>query len=308
MSPTNPAVDVSVIVVSFNTCSLLRDCLRSVYEKTEGVSFEVIVSDNGSTDGSVEMVRKEFPQVRLVENNANLGFGTANNRGLDVACGKFIFYLNSDTLLNNNAIKFFCDFWKAHESENLGALGCNLVDAEGKWTESHNKFPRGQEILKAGLHHMAAFYVKNVMKLLHLDFSKLRPVPRYERFVGNVDYVVGADLFVKNTPDARFDEKFFLYYEETDMQWRMAKKGLKRTIIDGPSVVHLIRGGRGKQDDVVRYGSFSMIQSEISKVYYAKKNISRFMPFFLKPMIFAQWLSPYIFKSTRKHFKSLWSV
>jgi len=304
----NPSIDASVIVVSFNTCDLLRDCLHSVYEQTEGVSFEVIVSDNGSADGSVEMVKREFPQVVLVENRANLGFGTANNRGLDVARGEFVFYLNSDTLLKNNAIKCFLDFWKDHESENLGALGCNLVDAEGQWTESYNRFPQGCKIFMAGLHHVAAFYVKNIMKLLRLDFSKLRPIPHYERFVGNVDYVVGADLFVRNTPDARFDENFFLYYEETDLQWRMAKKGLKRAIIDGPSVVHLIRGGRGRQDDVARYGSFSMIQSEISKVYYTKKNISRILPFFLKLMIAVQWFSPYIFKSTRKHFKRLWSI
>lgn len=304
----NPSIDASVIVVSFNTCDLLRDCLHSVYEQTEGVSFEVIVSDNGSADGSVEMVKREFPQAVLVENRANLGFGTANNRGLDVARGEFVFYLNSDTLLKNNAIKCFLDFWKDHESENLGALGCNLIDAEGQWTESYNRFPQGRKIFMAGLHHVAAFYVKNIMKLLRLDFSKLRPIPHYERVVGNVDYVVGADLFVRNTPDARFDENFFLYYEETDLQWRMAKKGLKRAIIDGPSVVHLIRGGRGRQDDVARYGSFSMIQSEISKVYYTKKNISRILPFFLKLMIAVQWFSPYIFRSTRKHFKRLWSI
>ena len=89
-----PSLNVSVVIVSFNTCNLLRDCLKSIYENTSGVLFEVIVSDNGSVDGSVEMVKKEFPQVVLVENNANLGFGTANNRGLDVAKGEFVFYLN----------------------------------------------------------------------------------------------------------------------------------------------------------------------------------------------------------------------
>lgn len=301
-------VSVSVIIVSFNTCDLLRNCLRSVYEKTEGVSFEVIVSDNGSEDGSIEMVKQEFPQVVLLENRANLGFGTGNNRGLDVAQGECVFYLNSDTLLINNAVKIFYDYWKSHESDNLGALGCNLVDAEGKRTLSYGSFPQTKNLVKAGLRHLLAFYVKNAMKLLRMDISKLRPVPVYKAFVGDVDFVNGAALFVKNTPYARFDEDFFLYYEETDMQWRMAQEGLKRRIIEGPSVVHLVRGGRGKADDVVRYGSFSIIQSEISKVRYTKKNLSSMAAALLKAMILLHWVSPYIFKNTRKFFGQLWSV
>lgn len=304
----NSAVEVSVIIVNYKTCDLLRNCLRSVFEQTKDVSLEVIVSDNGSEDGSVEMVRNEFPQVVLVENKANLGFGTANNRGLDVAKGEFIFYLNSDTLLLNNAIKEFRDYWKAHESENLGALGCNLVDAEGVLTESHGKFPEKGKLLTAMAHHLAAFAVKNVMKFLHMDFSKLRPIPVYKKFVGDVDFVVGADLFVKKSELARFDENFFLYYEETDMQWRMAKAGLKRRLIEGPRVMHLIRGGRGKMDDVLRYGSFSIIQSEISKVRYTKKNLSKSVSFALKVMILLHWLSPYIFKNTRKYFGVMRSV
>ena len=302
------AVEVSVIIVNYKTCELLRNCLRSVFEQTKDVSFEVIVSDNGSEDGSVEMVRNEFPQVVLVENKANLGFGAANNRGLDVAKGEFVFYLNSDTLLLNNAIKDFCDYWKTHEDEHLGALGCNLVDAEGLLTESYGVFPKKGKLLKAMVHHLAAFTVKNVMKFFHMDFSKLRPVPVYKKFIGDVDFVIGADLFVKKSEQARFDEKFFLYYEETDMQWRMAKAGLKRRLIDGPQVMHLVRGGRGKMDDVLRYGSFSIIQSEISKVRYTKKNLSKPVSFALKVMILLHWLSPYIFKNTRKYFGMMRSV
>ena len=304
----NSSVDVSVIIVSFNTCDLLRNCLHSVFEKTSGVSFEVIVSDNGSVDGSVEMVRNEFPQVVLVENKANLGFGTANNRGLDIAKGEFVFYLNSDTLLLNNAIKDFYDYWKSHEDENLGALGCNLVDAEGSLTESHGEFPETKVLLKKMVRHLLAFYVKCVLKLLGRDISGIRPIPVYKYFVGDVDYVVGADLFVKNSPYARFDENFFLYFEETDMQLRMMRDGLRRVLIEGPAVSHLIRGGKKKMDDVLRYGSFSIIQAEISRVRYTKKNLSVPAASVLKAMILLHWLSPYIFKNTRKFFKQMWSV
>lgn len=300
-------VGVSVIIVNYNTRELLRNCLRSVFEKTEGVSFEVIVSDNGSEDGSIEMLKQEFPQVVLVENRANLGFGTGNNRGLDVARGEYIFYLNSDTLLLNNALKIFYDYWNAHAAENLGVLGCNLMGPDNCLTESHGKFPRAGKLVKAMVHHLTAFCVKNVMKFLHMDYSKLRPRPKYERYVGDVEYVVGADMFMKNSPAARFDENFFLYFEETDLQWRLSRQGLRRVLIDGPEIVHLVQGGK-RPDDIARYGSFSMIQSEISKVRYTKKNLSRLASFLLKGMIFVHWLSPYIFKNTRKYFGMLWRV
>lgn len=100
-------MDVSIIIVNYNTKELTRNCLRSIFDQTKDVDFEVIVSDNGSTDGSIEMIRAEFPQVILIENNANLGFGAANNRGLKIARGKYVFYLNSDTVLLNNAVKLF---------------------------------------------------------------------------------------------------------------------------------------------------------------------------------------------------------
>lgn len=301
-------MQVSIIIVNYNTQELLRNCLKSVVEQTKDISYEIIVSDNGSVDGSLEMVRQEFPDVVLLDNKANLGFGTANNRGLDVAKGECIFYLNSDTLLHNNAVKIFYDYWKAHELEGLGALGCNLLDADGQLSHSYGSFPSAPELFKKMVHHIIAFYVKNVMKLFRMDISRLRPPPHYEYKTGEVDYVTGADLFLRNSEDARFDETFFLYYEETDMQLKLAKKGLKRVMIDGPSVMHLVRGGKKQVDDVILEGSFSMCQSEISKVRYTKKHLSGLVAFFLKLMISLKWLSPYIFRNTRNHFKSLWRV
>ena len=82
------SLDVSIIIVNYNTKELLADCLNSIYERTKNINFEVIVSDNGSKDSSIEMLKKNFPQVLLIENNANLGFGAANNRGLAIASGK----------------------------------------------------------------------------------------------------------------------------------------------------------------------------------------------------------------------------
>ena len=301
-------MQVSVVIVNFNTCDLLRNCLHSVFSQTKDIEFEVIVSDNGSVDGSVEMIRQEFPQVVLVENNANLGFGPANNRGVDVAKGEYIFYLNSDTLLFNNAIKIFYDYWKSHEDENLGALGCNLVDAEKQISHSYGQFPTAFFLLKKMVLHVISFYAKNVLKLLGANMRKFQKLPINEYMTGNVDYVTGADLFVKNDPRYLFDEDFFLYFEETDMQFRMMKDGLCRRIIEGPSIAHLVRGGAERPDDVLLCGTFSLIQSEISKVRFTKKHLSRTTAFLLKLLISVIWMSPFILKNTRKHFKALWSV
>ena len=98
-------IDVSVIIVNYNTKDLLRDCINSVIEQTKNISFEIIVSDNGSSDGSIEMLKAEFPKVIILNNKENLGFGKANNRGAEISNGKYLFLLNSDTVLLNNAIK-----------------------------------------------------------------------------------------------------------------------------------------------------------------------------------------------------------
>ena len=103
-------MDVSIIIVSYNTKSLIKNCINSIYKYTKDISFEIIVSDNGSIDGSVEMIKRDFPSVILIENNENLGFGAANNKGLALAKGKYILYLNSDTILLNNSVKFFYDY------------------------------------------------------------------------------------------------------------------------------------------------------------------------------------------------------
>src|SRR5574344_2782031 len=78
-------MDVSIIIVNYNTCTLLRNCIRSIYDKTNGISFEILISDNNSSDGTSEMIFKEFPEVKFIENHKNLGFGAANNRALDIA-------------------------------------------------------------------------------------------------------------------------------------------------------------------------------------------------------------------------------
>ena len=294
----NTTCDVSIIIVNYNTRDLTFDCLRSIYEQTKDISFEVIVSDNGSTDGSIEMIAKEFPQAILIENNANIGFGSANNKGLYIAKGKYIFYLNSDTVLLNNAVKMFFDYWENSEDrEQLGALGGVLLDHQHNTIHSGGIFPSYISICINQMKVMCFHLVKSLVSVFHLThlYQKIqRNISLHEDVaIGDIDYVTGADLFMKNNDFARFDETFFLYYEETDLQYNIAKKGLSRRIISGPRIVHFTR-----KLDRFNISSFSTICSQNSAVYYVKKNLGG-KALLLSFLIFIDRLNPFV----KKHIK-----
>lgn len=133
-------IDVSVIIVSYNTCQMTKECIESIVNNTRDISYEIIVSDNASVDGSVEMIKTEFPEIFLIENDKNLGFGAANNIAIDNAHGKYLFLLNSDTKLLNNAIKYFFEYFELHEDE-IGALGAYLINTQNFYIHSFGAYP-----------------------------------------------------------------------------------------------------------------------------------------------------------------------
>lgn len=263
-------MDVSIIIVNFNTRELTHNCLASIFEKTERIKFEVIVSDNGSSDGSVEMIRAEFPQVILIENGKNLGFGAANNRALRIAKGKYIFYLNSDTVLLNNAVKIFFDYFEKNgEREKIGALGCWLQDENGNEIHSGGNFPT----YKNTSHYLFmcvldSFGIKRFAGKIGLYHENINFRPE------RVDYITGADLFLKNDEMAKFDERFFMYFEETDLQFRLSKLGLERKIISDAKIIHFV-GGSGTEDKM----KYSFVKTTAlfywkSCLLYFTKNLS----------------------------------
>jgi GT2 family glycosyltransferase len=304
-------MDVSIIIVNYNTKELLRNCLVSIYTQTDDIKYEVIVSDNGSSDGSVEMVRIEFPQVILIENNANIGFGAANNKGLDIAKGKYVFYLNSDTVLLNNAIKIFYDFWEQYSKpDTLGAIGCNLINENYETVISSDKFPQIQKtILDLSILNIIIFlktivFIFRCQKLLPSNNKKIEPI------FGEVDFVCGADLFMLNDKDYRYDEQFFLYYEETDIQFRLYKKGKKRILIDKALIQHLIGKSDKSSHFLKRYISFSKIQSYISCIRYFRKNYPdrKLKLNIIKLLTLFIFCNPFFLKNTYKYISIILSI
>ncbi len=312
------ACDVSIIIVNYNTCSLLHDCLQSVYEKTEGLSFEVLVSDNGSTDDSVYMVRRDFPQVELLENRANLGFGAANNRALDRAVGKYIFYLNSDTVLLNNAVKFFFDYWESHPGEDIGCLGCNLEWPDGRFCLSAGASRNGRfknaGVLRRNQRKLCFSSYKVAMR--HYLFRRpLRLVedkdPPVEKKIGAVGYVTGADLFLLNDEHARFDEAYFMYYEEVDLEYALSAAGKKALLIDGPRIIHFEGASAVKEKyEVLDQANFGKIHTNLSALRFFKKHslIRSFSLFCTKVYTTLLWLNPIVVKTTGRYVRRLWKI
>lgn len=235
-------MDVSVIIVTYNTRQMTNECISSIVEKTKDVSYEIILVDNASKDGSKEFFFGDN-RITYIYNDENFGFGKANNIGAKAAKGKYLFFLNSDTYFLNNALLYFLNH--AEESNNIGVgfWGTQLKDKEGRVNGNGSTFPTIRKSLMLAAH-------------IHPKEIDYREEP-FEPYT--VDYVLGADMF---TPRALFeilngfDEDYFMYYEESDLQRRAYKKGYGAVIIPGPHIVHL----EGKSTEKVSHKKRMMVE------------------------------------------------
>jgi GT2 family glycosyltransferase len=221
-------MDISIILVSYNTEKLTYNCIKSIYEKTQGVNFDIWLADNASSDNSVNTIKKNFPKVNIIENKENLGFGTANNLAIKQTNAKYVFLLNTDTILINNAIKILLEFMENPLNSNSGSCGGNLYDENMEYTHSYGKFPT---IYKLAIE---AIGLKNLFKKHYKE--KIITEPK------EVDYITGANLMIRKSALDKvglFDQRFFLYYEETELLYRLKKFGFKSFIVPDAKIIHL---------------------------------------------------------------------
>ena len=233
------AVDLSVIVVNWNTRELLRACLASVKRHTTGLEYELIVVDNGSADGSPAIVREEFPEVALIENKDNRGFAAANNQAIRIARGRAVLLLNSDTELVENSLLKLHRF--LFSRENIGAVGGRLAYAGGASQWSYGFEP--------SLGRMLWITVSGL-----LGISRGRKpgaiVPEGVDRPLKVEYIVGADLMVKKSvldQIGLLDESFFAYFEETDLCRRVRAAGHEVWFTPETSIVHRVGSSFGPE-------------------------------------------------------------
>lgn len=223
-------VEVSVIYVNYKTGGLIVDSIQSVKKLSEDISFEIIVVDNCSGDGSVEQIKKACPEVTLIQAPENLGFGRANNLGIEAAKGEMVLFLNPDTLLVNNAIKILYDYLK--EDNGTGACGGNLVDMNLCPVNSFGRrFPSFYE------EFVSIFYLKPLLWR--------NPRSAFYNYTGKpleVASIVGADLMVKRSVLDKvgyFSPDFFMNFEETELCFRIKKAGYRIMSVPEARIVHL---------------------------------------------------------------------
>lgn len=220
--------DVSIIIVNYNTLKMTSECIDSVIEKTEGISYEIILVDNASSDGSKDFFSND-KRVRYIYNDENLGFGRANNKGIEIAQGRNILFLNSDTLLRNNAVKILSDY--LDNNEKVGACGGNLYNREEQPEFSFGRyFPSVYEELNSIFND----------KLDRLRFGENKNFNHTARPL-EVAFISGADLMVKKTVlnvTGWFSANFFLYYEETELCFRINKNNFKITSVPEAQITH----------------------------------------------------------------------
>jgi len=251
-------MDISVIIVNYNTRKVTVNCIDSIFAQTSGIIFEVILVDNASTDGSKEWFEKDN-RITYVYSEKNLGFGRANNLGFTYCKGKYIFCLNSDTLLLNNALLLFFNKMESLPAE-VGCMGTLLLDCHHQVMHSYGQFPTLLNNIKWRLGKPCEWRDPGWMQKTDTCFFE-------------VDYVTGADLFVRRNVIEScgfFDPDFFLYFEETEMQWRFHNKGYRVCIYTDPHIVHLEGRSAPKHTPVIKTlrGLLRIVNSE--RLYFKK--------------------------------------
>lgn len=268
--------DLSIVVVNWNTRGLLAQCLQSVYDTVSNLDFEIIIVDNASVDGSVEMVRRDFPQVQIIANAENVGFARANNQALAHCQARYVLLLNSDAQALPGSLDKAVRFMDEHPS--AGIAGVRLLNADGTFQASYTPFPT---------------FWREFLILSGLGRLLIRPTfPSYgsriekgaQRIKG---YLEGAYLMARRQAVEQIgglDERIFMYAEDVDWCRRFHQAGWEVWYLPQAPIVHY--GGKSSKK---RQGR---MEAELyrSRVYFFRKHYSQAATFCLKVLIYAMTL------------------
>lgn len=213
-------MDLSILIVNYNTCRLTLDCLQSVYDSKTVYSYEVIVVDNASSDDSVESIRREYPGARLIANTDNTGFAKANNQAMAIAKGRYVLLLNSDTIVQPDTLQTMVAYMD--ENPQVGASGCKIILPDGSLDKACKRgfpTPSASFYYAFGFSRMFPDQPKfNQYQLGYLDPNETYPI----------DCLVGAFMLVRRETIQQvggLDETFFMYGEDIDWCYRIKQAG-----------------------------------------------------------------------------------
>lgn len=261
MTDPNPnSLELSIIVVTYNSRRHIRDCLESIQQNAGDIKHEVIVVDNASQDGTPDIIRNEFPHVRFIANQQNPGYARSNNQGISQSQGRTILMLNPDTVVLPKTLALLLQ--EMHQSPDMGLLGCRLLNADRSLQQSF-----GYEV---------SFWSEAVRKFFFNLWENHRfpPVGWLMRYLHSkkreVDWVKGASMLARRQAllDAKLmDENFFLYLEDADLCQRIRNLGWKVCYTPEAAVIHF--GGGSVRSNPER----SALEYRRSQLYYFKKHL-----------------------------------
>jgi GT2 family glycosyltransferase len=276
---TNSKVAISIIIVNYKTPQLLLECVRSIVDTTNELSYEIVIVDNNSEDESEYLVSSKFPNVKWINSGYNAGFARANNLGIRNAIGNYVLLLNSDTIVNEKTlINTFNDYIDLEKTkQKIGMLACQLIDLNGNI--QHNSRPKVRNIQKIIIAHPLVILLSRILRIKPEDkersillLNELHTVFHETKWLGGTFLFYNKDISSKN--GHYLDEDFFMYGEDTEWSLRLRKKGYKHFFTPNASVIHA-EGGSFKMKATKR------IQISISEWLFIMKYYGKFTYFFL---------------------------
>ncbi len=259
-------MNVSICIVNWNTKDLLHDCIKSIKEKTSGIDYEIIIVDNASSDGSVEMIRHTFPDCKLIASDQNLGFVKGNNLAIKEASGKYIVYLNPDTTLVTNAITGMHNFLE--NNREYGAIGCKLIDQNGNIQYTcAAAFPTPFNTLSPLLLLDRIFPKSKLFAARELDYWN-------HEDSRDVECLSGACIMTrKNIIDdlGGFDENIFMYSEDIDLCYQILRRNWNIFYLASEIIIH----HEGASTRKKKNRNFAPLMQKASNYYFIRKNFGQ---------------------------------
>jgi len=279
--------DVSVIIVNYNTKELSTRCIDSVVTHTQGITYEVILIDNASQDDSLAFLEtryKDNTHIQIIGNKENIGFGRACNIGISMSQADYIYLLNPDAFLENNAMKFYVDFMAKNQNKKIGALGSHMYDEYGNPQHSFGSFRFMKKDIRRRLKKVL---VKNIIPPSLKEKVKRKRKKTSQSSIPlqsnrSVDYITGANLFIPKKvlrEIGLFDPDYFMYSEEVDLQYRMQKENYSRIVISTPRIIHL----QGESFESKKANS-RRIMAHVGKLIFIKKHHTAFVYYAYKSL------------------------
>jgi len=273
---------LAISIVSYNCLQYLKECLDSIYKNPPGSSYEVVVVDNASTDGTSGFVKKNYPKLRLISNDKNIGFAAANNQAINATSSEYILLINSDCKVYRKSLDRLIKF--AGENPETGIIGPRVTNSDGSIQLSCRNFP---SFFNAAAHTLLVnIYPDNPFSKKY----KLMDVSRDKPF--KVDWVSGSAMIIRRaalTDTGLLDENYFMYVEDLDICYRMTQAGWKVFYLPDSEILHHIGGSGGGN---IR-SSFRMQKSVLYFFWKNYRNTIKtiFIPFVLFALRFRFLLS-----------------